>query len=114
ARSIDSNLIDGFCVANLEEAIELLPFNKNVLILGALIETEIQTAIEKGIVISIIDLHSAIVIDRIAASINMIAKCQIKIDTGMGRLGLLPNEAVGIVTKINSFKNISLVGVFSH
>ncbi len=38
----------------------------------------------------------------------------IKIDTGMGRLGLLPDEAVTFVRQVTHLKNIKIEGLFTH
>jgi alanine racemase len=38
----------------------------------------------------------------------------VKIDTGMGRIGIKPEETVSFVRKVQSFNNLHLEGVFSH
>jgi len=38
----------------------------------------------------------------------------VKVDTGMGRIGIKPEDAVSFVRKVNTFKNLNLEGVFSH
>ncbi|MBU0757930.1 MAG: alanine racemase, partial [Nanoarchaeota archaeon] len=39
---------------------------------------------------------------------------QLKIDTGMNRLGIKPEEALPLIKKIRLLKNIRLEGIFSH
>jgi alanine racemase len=38
----------------------------------------------------------------------------VKVDTGMGRIGIRPEEVVPFVRIVKSFKNLNLEGVFSH
>lgn len=47
---------------------------------------------------------------RASTSVNV----HVKVDTGMGRIGIKPEEAVSFVRRLYSFKNLNLEGVFSH
>jgi len=47
---------------------------------------------------------------RARTSINI----HVKIDTGMGRIGVKPEDALEFIQKVKTFKNVSLQGVFSH
>ena len=38
----------------------------------------------------------------------------VKVDTGMGRIGVKPEDIVSFIRKVKSFKNLSLEGLFSH
>lgn len=38
----------------------------------------------------------------------------VKVDTGMGRIGVKPEDIVAFIRKVKSFKNLSLEGLFSH
>jgi len=38
----------------------------------------------------------------------------VKVDTGMGRIGINPEDAVSFVGKVMDFKNLNLEGIFSH
>jgi alanine racemase len=38
----------------------------------------------------------------------------VKLETGMGRIGIKPDDAVSFVRKAKSFKNLNFVGLFSH
>jgi len=38
----------------------------------------------------------------------------VKVDTGMGRVGINPDDAVSFVRKVTGFKNLNLEGIFSH
>lgn len=54
-------------------------------------------------------------LDSIANKNNKIIHIHIKIDTGMGRLGFLPNnENIEQITKIYNMKNLNVFGICSH
>ena len=38
----------------------------------------------------------------------------VKVDTGMGRVGVNPDDAVSFVRKVMDFRNLNLEGIFSH
>jgi alanine racemase len=38
----------------------------------------------------------------------------VKVDTGMGRIGVLPENALAFVRRVRRFKNLNLTGIFSH
>jgi len=41
-------------------------------------------------------------------------RVQVNLETGMGRIGVNPDDAVSFVRKVKSFKNLNLEGLFSH
>jgi len=41
-------------------------------------------------------------------------KVHVKVDTGMGRIGVKPEDAVSFIRKVKSFKSLNLEGLFSH
>jgi len=42
------------------------------------------------------------------------ASVHVKVDTGMGRIGVKPEDIVSFIRKVKSFKSLSLDGLFSH
>jgi alanine racemase len=112
------NLVEYFGVASLEEGIELreagvlLP----VLMLGFMIPTEenISLAIKYDLSISIGSLSTMEKIAQLCTSNNSKCKIHIKIDTGMGRLGVKPEGAFELVRETISNNALQLDGIFSH
>jgi len=49
-----------------------------------------------------------------ASRVGIIAKLQIKVDTGMGRLGAKPQDCLALVAKIKSYPMLTLEGIFTH
>jgi alanine racemase len=49
-----------------------------------------------------------------AQQLNKTAKVHVKIDTGMGRIGVNKNEAVSLIEQIDTLDNIEIEGIFTH
>jgi len=84
------------------------------LILNELLESDFEDIIKY-------DLTPRISVYQIAEKLNEIANTaqkhidiHIEIDTGMGRTGIKPSEAVQYVQKIQGLKNLNIEGIFTH
>lgn len=53
-------------------------------------------------------------LDHEASKASTRVSVHIKLDTGMGRIGVKPDDAVSFAYKVKSFKNLNLEGLFSH
>jgi len=49
-----------------------------------------------------------------ASKVSTWISVHVKLETGMGRIGVKPDDAVSFVRKVKSFKNLNLEGLFSH
>jgi alanine racemase len=56
----------------------------------------------------------AVALNTKAAALKQRIPVHIKVDTGMGRIGVLPQDACKLVTDIWKLKNIQIQGVFTH
>lgn len=104
-------------VAILDEGIQLRKNNIHVpiLILGYTPETKMEDVIKYDIIQTIFSYEAAYQLSVAAVKLNKIAKIHIKIDTGMGRIGFLPNEAaMEEIIKIHSLPNIEIDGIYTH
>jgi len=104
-------------VAVLTEGIELRNNNINapILILGYTPLYLGEELIKYDFEQTIYDLDYAKELSEIALTLNKKAKIHIAIDTGMGRIGFLPNEkAVQDISKIYSLKGLDILGIFTH
>lgn len=112
-----SGRVDWFGVATLDEAVELREngVEEPILILGATMPYEFETAIKYGVTIAICDIERAAQLNSIAASLGEIADVHIKLDTGMSRIGFACNDdSIEHIKEINQMPNISVSGIFSH
>ena len=106
--------VAGFCVAELREALELVKFGKPVQILGGVMDFEIPEAVANGVILGITDLEEARKISREAVRQNKMQECHFKLDTGMGRLGILSSEALRVIPEVLKLPNLNCCGIYSH
>ena len=105
-----------FGVASLNEAMELRRFHKEgeVLVLGLSSDYMLKYGVDNNITQACCSLRQAKLLSEYATAEKK-AKIQIKVDTGMHRLGFAPTEeSRDIVKEIASLPNLDIVGVFSH
>ncbi len=111
------NGADGFSVAVISEAVELRKagIGAPILILGFTSPTLINEVIKYDIQQTVYSLDYAKTLSEAANEKNKIIKIHICIDTGMGRIGFLPDDkSIEDVYKISKLPNISIEGIFSH
>lgn len=104
-------------VAVLNEAVELRRGGLEcpVMILGFTPPSLIDLILRYDIEQTVYSYELAHELSVLAQKKNKIAKIHIAIDTGMGRIGFLPNEeSVEEVYKISKLPNIVIEGLFSH
>lgn len=104
-------------VAILTEGIELRKKNITVpiMILGYTPLELSEELINNDIEQTVYDLEYAKKLSNIAEKLGKKAKIHIALDTGMGRIGFIPNEeSIRAVEKIASLKGIEIIGIFTH
>ena len=107
----------GFAVATAEEALDLRKNNikKPILILGYTFPGNYEELIKNKISMALFREDSMDEIAKVAEEIGEKALVHIKVDTGMGRIGVLPNEeGVSFAGKIIENPVLCLEGVFTH
>jgi alanine racemase len=102
-----------FGVANLEEASALRGAVQNpIAILGPALPEERSAIVEHAFIPSVSTLEEAQDFDRIAGGRRV--PIIFKIDTGMGRMGVLEKEAVAVFKKIHTLANVQVHSVSTH
>ena len=107
---------DFLAVATVEEGLQLrhADFKLPILVLGLIPETAIQISIRNELTLTVCDFDFAKKISDIAAKENILAKVHLKVETGMGRIGIFPDDAVEVAEKISKLPNVELEGIFTH
>ncbi len=104
-------------VAVLTEAIELRnnDVTAPIMILGYTPEYLFEEVVNYDIEQTVYDLEYAKKLSHLAIKFNKKAKIHIAIDTGMGRIGFIPNEkAIRDIKKIYNLKGLDVIGIFTH
>lgn len=107
----------GFAVATAEEALDLRKNNiqKPILILGYTFPGKYEELIKNHISMALFREDSLLEIAKVAEQIGQKALVHIKVDTGMGRIGIRPNdEGVAFAGEILHSPYLCLEGVFTH
>ncbi|MBR0278276.1 MAG: alanine racemase [Clostridia bacterium] len=104
-------------VAFIDEAVDIRNngINAPILILGNTPKDTISELIEYNVTATVYDFETAKAISEEAKKHNTVAKIHIKTDTGMSRIGFLPNSAgIEDIVKISKLPNIEIEGIFTH
>jgi len=115
------DIVDYFAVSDIEEAkiLRLSGIHIPIIVLSYISEKtqDLLWASQERVEITINSLEQAERISKIIhdspGGENSI-RAHIKIDTGMGRLGIMPQDAAEEIKKISSLPHISVRGVMSH
>lgn len=107
---------DVLCVACVEEGIELREagIDAPVLILGCSSPSVANDIVRHDIACAICDLEFAKVLSEAAVKQNRAASGHVKIDTGMGRIGVMPDQAIDFVRETARLPGLRMDGVFTH
>lgn len=111
------NGADKLAVAVITEALELRSngITAPIIILGYTPLDFAKDLIENDIEQTVYSLEYAKELSKKAQKLNRIVKVHIALDTGMGRIGFLPdNQGVEDTCEISKLPNIEITGLFTH
>lgn len=86
----------------------------DVQILSSVLPDEIPAMVRAGVILPVIDLATAKLISAAAVRAKTVARVHFKLDTGMGRLGILAKDALGVMEEVSRLPALDCEGVFSH
>ena len=114
-----AELVDGLAVASPLEALELRRKGFDGFILCFLSayfdDFEVQDQLVLNDVTQTVMSKSALAsIQAAAERVGGTAMVHLKVDTGMGRLGVLANQAVDMISAIQQTPSIQLTGIYTH
>ncbi|MEN6519830.1 MAG: alanine racemase [Armatimonadota bacterium] len=103
-------------VASVEEALEFRNsgIDAPILILGCSSGCSAREIVEFGISATVCDLSAARDLAAEAARCEKKARVHVKVDTGMGRIGVSSDGAVDLVTALMGFPQLEVEGIFTH
>ncbi|WP_298267812.1 alanine racemase [Geobacter sp.] len=116
SRELEALGVTAFGVAFLAEGIQLRKsgIDRPVLILGGVYPGQERKCVGYNLSTALFGLEQARVLDEAAARLYRKAKVHVKIDTGMGRLGVAAAEAPDFFRKLRELRHIELEGIISH
>ncbi len=116
AKRLEKEGIDWFGVALPEEGLQLREnqISKPILCLGSFWVGQENLLLENDLTAVIYNLDLAEKLDSAAKSKGIIAKIHIKIDTGMGRIGVRFDETDDFSNSLLRFENLEVEGIMTH
>jgi alanine racemase len=118
ARTLERSGADGFCVALVEEAIELREagIDGPILVMGGYYAGAHAEVIARGLVPVVYDLAQVEAFARLVrgGSAKGPVKVHLKLDTGMARLGLRRSEVARFADSLGAFPEVQIHGLMTH
>jgi alanine racemase len=108
--------VDYLGVVSVEEGIFLREHRIAIpiLILGNIIDREVKGVVDYNLSQTVSDYHLAAALNKKAKGMAKKVCVHIKVDTGMGRLGILYRDAKKIIEQIIHLRNLRVDGLFTH
>ncbi len=103
-------------VASLAEALELREagIDAPILVLGYTPTYAVRHALRHDITLTLYDLDLARAYNQAAREMGARLRVHIKIDTGLGRMGVLADEAVPFFRHLTGLPHLDIEGIFTH
>lgn len=109
-------LVDYFGVSCLDEGMVLREhgITKPILVFGAFCNEDISGLVKNDLDITVSSLLKAQELAEFCAKNETNCKVHLKIDTGMGRVGVRPENAQNLIDFVLEIRDLQLIGVYSH
>ena len=116
SRKLASLGVDFLGVASIDEGVKLRQagITTPVLILGVVLEKDIPPIVKFGLTPTVCDEKSAVAFNRLAKKAGIKLNVHVKVDTGMGRIGVQYKDALKLLRKISRLPAIRIEGIFTH
>lgn len=116
SRRLEKEGVDWFGVALGEEGIELRDarITKPILCLAGIWNGQESLCIQQSLTPVVYRLDTLEALDRAAQDAGKTVDVHVKIDTGMGRLGVRPNDLAEFCDGLKRFANVRVDGVMTH
>lgn len=104
-------------VALAEEGIALRQngISADILVFGAAMENAAEEAILYNLTQTVFDVHMVKYLDEVAMRLGRTALVHIKLDTGMGRIGLRTDEEATLLNAaLGEAKHVRATGIYTH
>ncbi|HLB25850.1 MAG TPA: alanine racemase, partial [Nitrospirota bacterium] len=116
ARALEKAGVEMFGVALVEEGVILREagIKTPVLVLGGVFEFQADDLVKYDIAPTLFTFAQAEAFSAAAMQAGTRMAAHVKVDTGMGRVGMPPDEAVPFIKLISGFPGIELQGIMTH
>ena len=108
--------VDYLAVASLVEA-QILRQNKitaPILVMGVTPSQEVELAAQLKVALTLSDWAMALEMEERLTKSGQVLTVHLKVDSGMGRMGLWPEQAFALIQRLAASQQFFLEGVFTH
>ena len=108
--------IDALCVVDIAEARRLRDFGvkKTIILIGYLDPTDAEAAVSLNIVPFVFSQSTISALAKAGSQSNTKIRIILKLDTGMGRLGMRSDEIAAMIELINEKRHLEIAGFATH
>ena len=105
-----------FGVSDINEGIALrkIGIKKPILLFESTLKSDAEKIIHYRLMPTICTLELAASLNRHAQKKKKRIDIHVKVDTGMGRLGIWHEEAFDFIKKVSAYRNLRIMGIFTH
>lgn len=116
AELLQAACADFFGVTSLEEGLELRnnDISKPILAFSPLLPDQFETALVSDIDQTVCDPDLAGKISKAAVKLGKKARVHVKVDTGMGRLGISVDDCISFTYRLMNLPGIEIAGIYTH
>ena len=106
----------GLCVALVQEGIELRQagINAPILVMSEQPEEQFRDIISYGLIATLYNEATIVRFARTASELEIMASVHVKVDSGMHRVGVQPDNAVRVASLVAESQWLTLDGMFTH
>ncbi|MBU4349986.1 alanine racemase [bacterium] len=111
-----NNRATQLAVARLEEGIFLRKAGITVpiLILGLTLKQQAELLVSYNITPTVCEYEMIEKLSESAIKEDKVVKVHLKVDTGMGRIGIFSHDILRFIKRIRALKNVEIEGIFTH
>ena len=116
SRTLSREGVDYLGVASVDEALNLRAKSVKdpVLVLGSVLPHEVNIALRNNITLTLSNNELFKVVNEEARNRSIRAKVHVKVDTGMGRIGVWHQDAIPFIKRIFASRYIEVEGLYTH
>ncbi|MGI6711479.1 MAG: alanine racemase [Bacillota bacterium] len=116
ARVLEKTGADMFAVTTVEEGVELVNngIGLPVLILAPLLPFQIETVLDYRLIPTLDNQEVLKELNQRAGKKGVKALFHLKVETGMGRAGLMPQEVISFIRELENCSFVEMNGIYSH
>lgn len=108
--------VDYFAVANVQEALQIQEIGSgwDILLLGPVLPNEVPEVFIHQFIPTVSSLEEVEQLQLEAIRRSQTLKIHLKIDTGMGRMGVWHEDASDVIAAIKTATHLELAGIYTH